>query len=81
MFRPDHSSSGRGDAGATRKNDAGPPPALGAFDVSENLPLVIEIVDTEDEIKAFMPTLDEMMASGRDAGEGPTSAIRQAREA
>jgi len=27
-------------------------------------PLVIEIVDTEEKIKAFLPILDEMMPSG-----------------
>ncbi len=32
--------------------------------LSEDLPLVIEIVDTEDAIKAFLPTLDSMMFSG-----------------
>ncbi len=32
--------------------------------LSEDLPLVIEIVDTEDKIKAFLPTLDGMMSSG-----------------
>ena len=32
--------------------------------LSEDLPLVIEIVDTEDAIKAFLPTLDTMMGSG-----------------
>ena len=33
--------------------------------LSEDLPLVIEIVDTEAKIKAFLPTLDTMMtASG-----------------
>jgi hypothetical protein len=32
--------------------------------LSEDLPIVIEIVDTEDKIKAFLPTLDSMMASG-----------------
>jgi PII-like signaling protein len=32
--------------------------------LSEDLPLVIEIVDTEDKIKAFLPILDEMMSSG-----------------
>jgi len=32
--------------------------------LSEDLPLVIEIVDTEEKIKAFLPTLDEMMPSG-----------------
>jgi hypothetical protein len=64
LFCPDHSSSGRGGADATRKTDAGPPPARGAFHTSANLPLVIEIIDTEDEIKAFMPMLDQMMTSG-----------------
>ena len=34
------------------------------LDVRENLPLVIEIVDTEDKIKAFVPILDSMMPSG-----------------
>jgi uncharacterized protein len=34
------------------------------LDVRENLPLVIEIVDTEDNIKAFLPILDSMMSSG-----------------
>ena len=34
------------------------------LDVRENLPLVIEIVDTEDNIKAFLPILDFMMPSG-----------------
>src|SRR5271165_5323396 len=32
--------------------------------LSEDLPLVIEIVDTEDKIKAFLPALDAMMTSG-----------------
>lgn len=32
--------------------------------LSEDLPLVIEIVDTEENIKAFLPTLDAMMPSG-----------------
>ena len=32
--------------------------------LSEDLPLVIEIVDTEEKIKAFLPTLDGMMQSG-----------------
>jgi len=32
--------------------------------LSEDLPLVIEIVDTEEKIKAFLPMLDEMMPSG-----------------
>src|SRR5216117_3198457 len=33
--------------------------------LSEDLPLVIEIVDSEDKINGFLPTLDNMMASGR----------------
>ena len=32
--------------------------------LSEDLPIIIEIVDTEAKIKAFLPTLDEMMTSG-----------------
>jgi hypothetical protein len=32
--------------------------------LSDDLPLVIEIVDTEDKIKDFLPTLDGMMSSG-----------------
>jgi uncharacterized protein len=32
--------------------------------LSEDLPLVIEIVDSEDKIDAFLPVLDGMMASG-----------------
>jgi PII-like signaling protein len=32
--------------------------------LSEDLPLVIEIVDNEEKIKAFLPVLDEMMSSG-----------------
>lgn len=32
--------------------------------LSEDLPLVVEIVDTEEKIKAFLPTLDAMMSSG-----------------
>jgi PII-like signaling protein len=32
--------------------------------LSEDLPLVIEIVDSEDKINAFLPTLDTMMTSG-----------------
>jgi PII-like signaling protein len=29
-----------------------------------DLPLVIEIVDTEEKIQAFLPMLDEMMQGG-----------------
>ena len=32
--------------------------------LAQDLPLVIEIVDTQDKIDAFLPTLDAMMASG-----------------
>jgi uncharacterized protein len=32
--------------------------------LSEDLPIIIEIVDTEAKIKAFLPTLDTMMTSG-----------------
>ena len=32
--------------------------------LSEDLPLVIEIVDSEDKINQFLPSLDGMMASG-----------------
>ena len=32
--------------------------------LSEDLPLLIEIVDGEDKINAFLPTLEAMMGSG-----------------
>jgi hypothetical protein len=32
--------------------------------LSQDLPLVIEIVDTQDKIDSFLPALDQMMASG-----------------
>jgi len=32
--------------------------------LSEDLPIVIEIVDGEDKIKAFLPELEKMMGSG-----------------
>jgi len=32
--------------------------------LSEDLPLLIEIVDSEDNINAFLPILDGMMSSG-----------------
>jgi PII-like signaling protein len=32
--------------------------------LSEDLPLVIEIIDSEDKINGFLPMLDEMMSSG-----------------
>ena len=38
-------------AGSTARNS----------ELAENLPLVVEIVDTEDKIKAFLPVLDAIM--------------------
>jgi PII-like signaling protein len=32
--------------------------------LSEDLPVVIEIVDTDEKIRAFLPTLDEMVKEG-----------------
>lgn len=32
--------------------------------LSEDLPLVIEVVDREEKINAFLPILDEMLADG-----------------
>ena len=32
--------------------------------LSEDLPFVVEIVDSEEKINAFLPVLDEMMGSG-----------------
>jgi PII-like signaling protein len=32
--------------------------------LSEDLPMVIEIVDSEEKVRAFLPVLDEMMTSG-----------------
>ena len=32
--------------------------------LSEDLPFVIEIVDAEDKVNAFLPVLDEMIGSG-----------------
>jgi hypothetical protein len=34
------------------------------LDISEDLPVIIEIVDTEAKIDAFLPILDAMMGSG-----------------
>ena len=50
--------------------------------LAEDLPLVIEIVDTAEKINAFLPTLGPMMSSGtRHAGEGADFPIWQTREA
>src|SRR5258707_2033922 len=32
--------------------------------LSEDLPMVIEIVDSEEKVRAFLPVLDAMMTSG-----------------
>ncbi len=32
--------------------------------LSEDLPLVVEIIDTADKINAFLPSLEQMMGSG-----------------
>ena len=32
--------------------------------LSMDLPMVIEIVDTEEKVNSFLPALDEMMGSG-----------------
>jgi PII-like signaling protein len=32
--------------------------------LSEDLPLIVEIVDSEEKINAFLPELDKMMGSG-----------------
>ncbi len=34
------------------------------FEISEDLPIVVEIVDNEDKIAAFLPELEKMMGSG-----------------
>jgi PII-like signaling protein len=34
------------------------------LDVSENLPIIIEIVDAPEKIDAFLPVLNQMMSSG-----------------
>lgn len=32
--------------------------------LSEDLPIVVEIVDTEEKIEGFLPELDKLMGSG-----------------
>jgi len=32
--------------------------------LSEDLPFIVEIVDSPDKVNAFLPVLDEMMGSG-----------------
>jgi PII-like signaling protein len=38
--------------------------AARVFDLSSDLPILIEIVDSEERIRAFLPTLDEMVREG-----------------
>ena len=38
--------------------------AARVFDLSHDMPILIEIVDTEEKIRAFIPLLDEMMGEG-----------------
>ncbi len=38
--------------------------AARVFDLSTDLPVLIEIVDTEERVRAFMPILDEMVSEG-----------------
>ena len=34
------------------------------LDASDDLPVIVEIIDTAEKIRAFMPKLDEVMAHG-----------------
>jgi uncharacterized protein len=38
--------------------------AARVFDLSSDLPILIEIVDTEEHIRSFLPQLDEMVTEG-----------------
>jgi PII-like signaling protein len=38
--------------------------AARVFDLSSDLPVLIEIVDSEERIRAFLPQLDEMVGEG-----------------
>jgi PII-like signaling protein len=38
--------------------------AARVFDLSSDLPILIEIVDTEEQIRSFLPQLDEMVKEG-----------------
>jgi uncharacterized protein len=51
------------------------------LDVRENLPLVIEIVDTEDNIKAFFGSRRHDAKRACHAGESPGPAVWRARQA
>jgi len=38
--------------------------AARVFDLSSDLPVLVEIVDTEEKIRAFIPTLDDLVTEG-----------------
>jgi PII-like signaling protein len=38
--------------------------AARVFDLSTDLPVLVEIVDTEDKVRAFIPILDDLVAEG-----------------
>ncbi len=38
--------------------------AAGLLELSTDLPIVIEIVDAEDKVRAFLPTVDGLVAEG-----------------
>ncbi len=38
--------------------------AARVFDLSSDLPVLIEIVDNEERVRAFLPQLDEMVSDG-----------------
>jgi uncharacterized protein len=38
--------------------------AARVFDLSSDLPILIEIADTEERVRAFLPQLDEMVKEG-----------------
>lgn len=38
--------------------------AARVFDLSTDLPVLVEIVDTEEQVRAFIPVLDEMLHEG-----------------
>jgi len=50
-------------ASSIQFEEMGTPPNF-AYLISMDLPLVIEIVDTEEKINAFLPTIDQMMKGG-----------------
>ena len=50
--------------------------------LSQDLPVIVEIVDSQEKIDAFLPVLDEMMKSGLVTGAAdalPRNAVRTLR--